>query len=76
MRDFVVKYGSGFVNLIALITLIGLCISTIKAFMYQGVWAGFGVLWAGLVSFIFVFFMIYLAMSINEHLEKLENSNR
>ena len=78
MRNFVVKYGSIVVNILAIITLIALCISTVTVIMAQGFWAGLGVLWAGIVSFVFVFFTIYLIMSINEHLENIENrsSNR
>ena len=57
----------------AFLTLVGLIISTIKAFGAQGLWAGLGVLWAGLVSFIFVFFLIYLVMSINDKLSNKHN---
>ncbi len=68
MRNFVVKFGGFIVNIMAFITLIGLVISTIMMIQSQGLWAGLGVLWAGLVSFIFVFFLIYLVMSINDKL--------
>jgi len=72
MRNFVVKFGSFIVNIMAIVTIVALIISTVKVFMYQGLWSGLGVLWAGLVSFIFVFFSIYLLMSINM---KLTNIN-
>ncbi len=68
MRNFVVKFGGVLVDIMAIVTLIGLIISTIRVMGTQGIWAGLGVLWAGLVSFIFVFFLIYLVMSINDKL--------
>ena len=68
MRNFVVKFGGFIVDIMAIVTIIGLIISTVKVMGTQGLWAGLGVLWAGLVSFIFVFFLIYLLMSINSHL--------
>ena len=68
MRNFVVKFGGILVDIMAIVTIVGLIISTIKVIGAQGLWAGLGVLWAGLVSFIFVFFLIYLVMSINENL--------
>lgn len=71
MKNFVVKYCGFFINIAALITIIGLIISTVKVTLYQGFMAGMGVLWAGIVSFIFVYFLIYLVMSINENLAEL-----
>ena len=68
MRNFVINFGSVIVDIMAVITIIGLILSTIRVIQYQGWWAGLGVLWAGLVSFIFVFFLIYLIMSINSKL--------
>jgi len=68
MRNFVVNFGGFIVDIMAIVTIVGLIISTIKVMAAQGVWAGLGVLWAGLVSFIFVFFLIYLVMSINAKL--------
>jgi hypothetical protein len=68
MRNFVVNFGGFIVDIMAIVTIIGLIISTIKVMAAQGIWAGLGVLWAGLVSFIFVFFLIYLVMSINAKL--------
>ena len=78
MRNFVVKFGGFMVDIMAIVTIIGLIISTIKVIGMQGLWAGLGVLWAGLVSFIFVFFIIYLLMSINSKLSdpNIENHNR
>jgi len=67
MRNFVIKYGSFVVNIAAFLTIIGLIFSTVKVTVYQGVMAGLAVFWAGLVSFIFVYFLIYLVMSLNEH---------
>ena len=75
MRNFIVKSGGFFVYFMAIVTLVGLIVSTVKVMMAQGIWAGLGVLWAGLVSFIFVFFLIYLVMSINEKLSD-ENHSR
>lgn len=72
MRNFVVKFGGILVDIMAIVTIVGLIISTIRVIGAQGVWAGLGVLWAGLVSFIFIFFLIYLVMSIND---KLHDSN-
>ena len=72
MKNFVIKFGSVVVDIMAIVTIIGLIISTVKVIGAQGLWAGLGVLWAGLVSFIFVFFLIYLVMSIND---KLYDSN-
>ena len=60
----------------AIVTIIGLIISTIKVIAAQGLWAGLGVLWAGLVSFVFVFFLIYLVMSINEKLSNCYDDNK
>ena len=68
MRHFVIKFGGILVDIMAIVTIVGLIISTLKVIGAQGLWAGLGVLWAGLVSFIFVFFLIYLVMSINENL--------
>ncbi len=75
MRNFVIKFGSTVVDIMAIVTIIGLIISTIKVIATQGLWAGLGVLWAGLVSFIFVFFLIYLVMSINEKLSNCNDDN-
>lgn len=72
MKNFVVKFGTIIVDIMAILTLIGLIISTIMMIGSQGLWAGLGVLWAGLVSFIFVFFLIYLVMSINDHLANVD----
>lgn len=78
MRNFVVKFGGFIVDIMAIVTLIGLIISTVMMIGSQGLWAGLGVLWAGLVSFIFVFFLIYLIMSINDKLSNstMDNHNR
>jgi len=79
MRNFIVNFGGIFVDIMAIVTIIGLIISTIKVIMAQGVWAGLGVLWAGLISFIFVFYLIYLVMSINNKLydnNNIDNNNR
>ena len=76
MKNFVVKFGGFIVNIMAIITMIGLAISTFKVISTQGLWAGLGVLWAGLVSFIFVFFLMYLLMSINNKLSNMENCNK
>ena len=72
MKNFVVKFGGVVVDIMAFLTIIGLIISTIKVIGAQGLWAGLGVLWAGLVSFIFIFFSVYLLISIND---KLSNTN-
>ena len=76
MKNFVVKFGGFVVDIMAIITLVGLIISTIKVFASQGIWAGFATLWGGLVSFIFVFFMIYLVMSINDKLSNVDEDIR
>lgn len=68
MKNLVIKFGGVIVDIMAFLTIIGLIISTIKVIGTQGLWAGLGVLWAGLVSFIFVFFSIYLLISINDKL--------
>ena len=73
MKNFVVKFGGVIVDIMAIITIIGLIISTVKMIGAQGLWAGLGVLWAGMVSFIFVFFLIYLVISINDKLSNSEN---
>lgn len=75
MKKFVVKFGGIIVDIMAILTLIGLVISTVMMISSQGLWAGLSVLWAGLVSFIFVFFLIYLVMSINDKLSKIEDEN-
>ena len=72
MKNFVVKFGGFVVDIMAILTLIGLVISTVMVIGAQGLWAGLGVLWAGFVSFIFVFFLIYLVMSINDHLANVD----
>ena len=72
MKNFVVKFGGFIVDIMAILTIIGLIISTVKVIGAQGLWAGLGVLWAGLVSFIFVFFLIYLVMSINDKLTNVD----
>ena len=76
MKNFVVKFGGFIVDIMAILTLIGLIISTVMMIGSQGLWAGLGVLWAGLVSFVFVFFLIYLVMSINDNLTNAEMNNR
>lgn len=76
MKNFVVKFGGFIVDIMAILTLIGLCVSTWKMFVAQGFWASMGVLWAGLVSFIFIFFLIYLVMSINDKLSNVDNDIR
>jgi len=76
MKNFVVKSGGFIVDIMAILTLIGLIISTVKMIGAQGLWAGLGVLWAGLVSFVFVFFLIYLVMSINDKLSGPNTDNR
>lgn len=77
MKNFIVKFGGIFVDIMAIVTIVGLIISTIKITIAQGIWAGLSVLWAGLISFIFVFYLIYLVMSINEKLsDKYTNLNR
>ena len=72
MKNFVVKFVGFVVDIMAILTLIGLIISTVKVIGAQGLWAGLGVLWAGLVSFIFIFFLIYLVMSINDKLTNVD----
>jgi len=76
MRNFVIKFGGFIVNIMAIITLLGLIISTVMMVGSQGLWAALGVLWAGLVSFIFVFFLIYLVMSINDKLTNVDLDSR
>lgn len=76
MINFVVKFGRVVVDIMAIVTIIGLIISTIKVIAAQGLWAGLGVLLAGLVSFVFVFFLIYLVMSINEKLSNCYDDNK
>lgn len=76
MKNFVVKFGTIIVDIMAILTLIGLIISSIMMIGSQGLWAGLGVLWAGFVSFIFVFFLIYLVMSINDHLANVDIVSR
>ena len=71
-KNFVVKFGGFIVDIMAILTLIGLIISTVKVIGAQGLWTGLGVLWAGLVSFIFIFFLIYLVMSINDKLTNVD----
>ena len=77
MKNFVVKYGSFVVNIVAFFTLLGVVISSVTIMMNQGIWAGLVSLWAGIVAFVVAFFMIYLVMAANEHLahicEKLDN---
>ena len=75
MKNFVVKFGGVIVDIMAIVTLIGLIISTVTVLMAQGLWSALGVLWAGLVSFIFVFFLIYIAMSINDKLSDICENN-
>lgn len=72
MKKFVVKYGSVVVNIIAILTFIGVVISGVTVVMNQGIWAGLLSLWAGIVGFVLAFFMIYLVMSINENLANLQ----
>ncbi len=76
MKNFVVKFGGFVVNIMAIVTAIGLILSTIKVIGTQGLWAGLGVLFAGMVSFIFVFFLIYLVMSINDKLSDMNIDNQ
>jgi len=73
MRNFVINFGGFIVDIMAIVTIIGLIVSTIRVIATQGLWAGLGVLWAGLVSFVFIFFLIYLVMSINNKLSDTEH---
>ena len=75
MKNFVVNFGGVIVDIMAFLTIIGLIISTVKVIGAQGLWAGLGVLWGGLVSFIFVFFSIYLLISINDKLSGTNANN-
>ena len=75
MKKFVVNFGGVIVDIMAFMTIIGLIISTVKVFGSQGFLAGIGVLWAGLISFIFVFFSIYLLISINDKLSGTNTNN-
>ena len=75
MKNFAVKFGSVIVDIAAFLTLAGLIISAVKVTGSQGLWAGLGMLWAGLVSFIFVFFSIYLLISINDKLSRTNADN-
>lgn len=71
MRNFVVKYGGFIVNIVAFFTLIGVVVSGFMVMINQGFWAGVLSLWGGIVAFIVAFFMIYLVMSINDHLKSI-----
>lgn len=71
MKNFVVRYGTIVVNITAFLTLIGLAISTYTVFTSQGLWGALTSLWLGIVSFVFVFFHIYLEISINENLREI-----
>ena len=75
MRNFVVKFGGFMVDIMAIVTIIGLIISTIKVIGMQGLWAGLGVLWAGLVSFIFVYSLTLSILFIptSKTIEKFSN---
>lgn len=77
MKNFVIRYCGFFINFAAFFTIVGLLVSAVKVMYYQGFMVAISVLWAGIVSFIFVYFLIYLVMSINEILtelnEKLSN---
>ena len=75
MKNFVVKFGGVVVDIMAILTIIGLILSTIKVIGAQGLWAGLGVLWGGFVSFIFIFFSIYLLISINDKLSGTDINN-
>ncbi|MCQ2740251.1 MAG: hypothetical protein MJ237_08525 [bacterium] len=75
MKNFVVKFGGVIVDIMAIFTIIGLILSTIKVIGAQGLWAGLVVLWGGFVSFIFVFFSIYLLISINDKLSENNANN-
>ncbi|MBQ7126375.1 hypothetical protein IJO12_04745 [bacterium] len=72
MKNLVIKFGGFVVDIVAILTLIGLIISTVKITVSEGLWEGLSVLWIGLVGFVFVFFLIYLVISIND---KLANIN-
>ena len=74
MKNFVIKYGSVVVNIVAIMTFIGLLISSVGIIMNQGIGAGLVSLWAGITGFVAVFFMIYIAMSINDHLYNIQQN--
>ncbi len=76
MRNFVVKFGGFIVDIMAIVTLIGLGLSTFKMIDSQGLWAGLALLWGGLVSFVFMFFSIYLLMAINANLSDMSCNNQ
>lgn len=75
MKNFVINFGGVIVDITAFLTIIGLIISTIKIIGAQGLWAGLGMLWGGIVSFIFIFFSIYLLISINDKLSGVNTDN-
>lgn len=72
MKNFVLKYGIIIVNITAFLTLAGLAVSTFNVFNAQGVWSAIVSLWLGIVSFVFIFFHIYLTISINENLKEIK----
>ncbi len=67
MKNFVVKLGNRFIDICAWIFLVMVVIAGINAMTYNFA-SGVLLLIGGVFSFVFVFYLIYLAISINDSL--------
>lgn len=67
MKNFVVKLGNRFIDICAWIFLVMVLIASINTMTYDFA-SGVLLLIGGIFSFIFVFYLIYLAISINDNL--------
>ncbi len=72
MQKFVVQFGNVMINLCAWLYLIVLGISSLS-YMSVSLALGVGFLIGGLVLFLFIFYLLYLLMSINSTLLSIES---
>lgn len=70
MKNFVVGLGRYLIDIGAFLYLIALVIMTVNA-MSLGFANGILILIGGLVFFVFIFYLLYLLMSINDNLQAI-----
>ena len=70
MKNFVVGLGRYLIDIGAFLYLIALVIAAIYAMAY-GFANGISVFVVGLIFFVFIFYVLYLLMSINDNLQAI-----
>ena len=72
MKKFIINFGNGLIDLAAWVTLVALVITSIALMFSENFLYGIGVLLIGLVIFVATFYLIYLAISVNDNLEEIK----